>query len=520
MRRILTASLATFVLISACGGDNGRITEVTSDTVAPDSTNVASETTTDGPDTGDGASATVDYSTEIFATPEYDWTDCGAGLECAYIDVPLDYSDTSSDTISIYVTRHLALDPSERIGTLLVNPGGPGFGGSYLAERAGSIFSTDLLDRFDILGFDPRGTGRSEPAIDCIDDYDDYFAGGDITPDTEAERQEIIDTSERFTEICFEKNGDLLPHVGTNNVARDMDMIRRSLGEDEISYFGFSYGSELGSVWATMFPETVRAAVLDGATDPEADSLDGSLQQSKGFEQSISTFLARCSGDRACAFHNDGDAEGAFDELMARMDENPIPTSPGRPDLTRGMALTAVAQAMYSSSYWDTLERALDDAQAGDGAGLLDLFDTYFQRRPDGSYGNELEAFLNILCADDPTRTTIEAADAESVRFTEIAPRFRPGTTGDYTCVFWPEAIDPRIAITGAGAGPIVVIGTTGDSATPLEGTRNMARVLEDGRLIVVTAEQHTGYTSDLCARRTADAYLIDLVVPDEETNC
>lgn len=520
MRRVLTASLATFVLISACGGDDGRVTEVTSDTVAPDSTNGASETTTGDPDTGDGASGTVDYSTENFAIPEYDWSECGAGIECAYIDVPLDYSDTDSDTISIYMTRHLALDPSERIGTLLVNPGGPGFGGSYLAERAGSIFSTDLLDRFDILGFDPRGTGRSEPAIDCIDDYDDYFAGGDITPDTEAERQEIIDTSERFTEICFEKNGDLLPHVGTNNVARDMDMIRRSLGEDEISYFGFSYGSELGSVWATMFPETVRAAVLDGATDPEADSLDGSLQQSKGFEQSIATFLARCSGDRACAFHNDGDAEGAFDELMARMDENPIPTSPGRPDLTRGMALTAVAQAMYSSSYWDTLERALDDAQAGDGAGLLDLFDTYFQRRPDGSYGNELEAFLNILCADDPTRTTIEAADAESVRFTEIAPRFRPGTTGDYTCVFWPEAIDPRIDITGAGAGPIVVIGTTGDSATPLEGTRNMARVLEDGRLIVVTAEQHTGYTSDLCARRTADAYLIDLVVPDEETNC
>ena len=128
MRRILTASLATFVLISACGGDDGRVTEVTSDTVAPDSTNAASETTTGDPDTGDGASGTVEYSTEIFATPEYDWTDCGAGLECAYIDVPLDYSDTNSDTISIYMTRHLALDPSERIGTLLVNPGGPGFG--------------------------------------------------------------------------------------------------------------------------------------------------------------------------------------------------------------------------------------------------------------------------------------------------------------------------------------------------------------------------------------------------------
>ena len=520
MRRVLTASLASFVLISACGGDGARVTEVTSDTVAPDTTDALTETATSGPDTSDSASGTVDYSTENFPTPEYDWTECGPGLECAYMDVPLDYSDTNSDTISIFMTRHLALDRSERIGTLLVNPGGPGFGGSYLAERAENIFSTDLLERFDIVGFDPRGTGRSEPAIDCIDDYDDYFAGGDITPDTEAERQEIIDTSERFTEICFEKNGDLLPYVGTNNVARDMDMIRRSLGEDEISYFGFSYGSELGSVWATMFPETVRAAVLDGAADPEADRLEGTVKQLKGFEQSISTFLARCSDDRSCAFHNDGDAEGAFDELMARLDENPIPTSSGRPDLTRGMALTSVAQAMYSSSRWDTLATALDDAQAGDGAGLLDLFDAYFQRRPDGSYGNELEAFLNILCADEPTRITIAQADTEVAFFNEAAPRFRPGTTGDYNCVFWPEALDPRIAITGNGAGPIVVIGTTGDSATPLEGTRNMARVLEDGRLIVVTAERHTGYTSDMCAQRTADAYLIDLIVPDEETNC
>jgi len=519
MRRVVTASIVSVVLITACGGDGGRVTEVSSDTIVSDSTTPSEPSNTE-PGSMDGGSADVEYSTEDFATPEYDWSDCGAGLECAHVDVPLDYSDPDSETISIFMTRHLALVPSERIGTLLVNPGGPGFGGSYLAEQAEYIFSVDLLERFDIVGFDPRGTGRSEPAIDCIDDYDDYFAGGDITPDNDEERQEIIASSKDFTEICFEKNGAILPYVGTNNVARDMDMIRRSLGEERISYFGFSYGSELGSVWATMFPDTVRAAVLDGATDPEADSLDGSLQQSKGFEQSISTFLARCSADRVCAFHNDGDAEGAFDELMSALDENPIPTRSGRPDLTRGMALTAVAQAMYSSSRWDSLERALDDARAGNGAGLLDLFDSYFQRKSDGSYGNELEAFLNILCADDPTRTTIEEADAEAARFNEIAPRFRPGTTGDYTCVFWPEAVDPRIAITGDGAGPIVVIGTTGDSATPLEGTRNMARVLEDGRLVVVTADQHTGYTSDPCAQRTADAYLIDLVIPDEETNC
>lgn len=507
MRRIIATTLVSVLLLGACASQGSTVTEVTSNTVAPDTSSP------ENPGTG----TDTDEDVEV---PVYEWNDCGNDLQCAYVDVPLDYSDPTSETISIFMTRHPATDSSRRIGSLLVNPGGPGFGGSYLAEQAEYIFSSDIVERFDIIGFDPRGTGMSEPAIDCIDDYDAFFAGGDITPDTDAERREIVDSSREFTELCFEKNGDLLPHVGTNNVARDMDMIRRSLGEEKISYFGFSYGSELGAVWATMFPDTVRAAVLDGATDPEADRLDGSLQQNKGFEQSITTFLARCSDDRSCAFHSDGDAEGAFDALMESLDENPIPTTSGRPDLTRGMALTAVAQAMYTSSRWDELAIALDDARSGDGAGLLELFDAYFQRRPDGSYGNELEAFVNILCADEPTRITIEQADAESALFNEAAPRFSPGTTGDYTCVFWPRALDPRITITGKGAGPIVVIGTTGDSATPLEGTRNMARVLEDGRLIVVDAEQHTGYTSDECAQRIADEYLIDLVVPDEETDC
>ncbi|MFZ9232160.1 MAG: alpha/beta hydrolase [Ilumatobacteraceae bacterium] len=515
MRRRAVFAVILSLSIVACGGDDS-VSRIDSDTLAP--TDVTNAPSTDPGTTSlvpDGA-----YSTEDFPAPTIDWSDCGSDLECGYVDVPIDYSDPNSEMTSIYVTRHLASNSDERIGTLLVNPGGPGFGGSILAERAENIFSSDLIDRFDILGFDPRGTGESQPAIDCIDDYDPYFAGGDITPDTQQEKDEIIDSTRSFTEECFARSGDILPYVGTNNVARDMDMIRRALGEEKISYFGFSYGSELGSVWATMFPHTVRAAVLDGATDPEADGIEGTLQQNKGFETSIETFLAGCSRDRSCAFHNDGDAEGAFDALMANLDENPIPTVAGRPDLTRGMALTAVAQAMYSSDYWDFLAQGLDAAQKDDGSALLELFDLYFQRRDDGTYGNELEAFLNILCADDPTRMTIEEADAQTPRFNENAPRFSPGTTGDYNCVFWPEALDPRIDITGIGAGPIVVIGTTGDAATPLEGTRNMARVLEDGRLIVVTAENHTGYTSDTCAQNLVDTYLIDLVAPDEETNC
>jgi hypothetical protein len=175
---------------------------------------------------------------------------------------------------------------------------------------------------------------------------------------------------------------------------------------------------------------------------------------------------------------------------------------------------------MYSDSYWTYLEDALALAQAGDGTDLLSLYDEYFQRQADGTYGNELEAFLNILCADNPDRMTVEEADELVPQYQANAPRFSPGTTGDYTCVFWPKALDPRIKITGKGAGPIVVIGTTGDAATPLASTRNMVKALEEGRLIVVTADQHTGYNVNSCVNEAVDNYLIDLQAPDGELDC
>jgi len=503
---------------SSCSSSSSSIDVISQDTV-DEGTATSDSPTTDSTDTSSVGSNTT-YSTSAFATPSISWDSCGTGLECGYIEVPINYDDVNSDTTALYIVKHAATDAGARIGSLLVNPGGPGFGGSYLAEAADNIFSQAILSSFDIIGWDPRGTGTSIPAIDCTEDYDRFFASGDITPDTDQERADIVASSEEFTQACFDNNGDLLPYIGTNNVARDMDMIRRALGEDKISYFGFSYGSELGATWTTMFPETVRAAVLDGASDPNADDLVGTLQQNKGFEESIATFLANCSADSSCTFHNDGNAEGAFDDLMEQLDENPISTSSGRPDLTRGMALTAVAQAMYSDSYWSYLEDALASAQAGDGTDLLSLYDEYFQRQADGTYGNELEAFVNILCADNPDRMTVEEADALVPQYQANAPRFSPGTTGDYTCVFWPKALDPRIKITGQGAGPIVVIGTTGDAATPLASTRNMVKALEEGRLIVVTADQHTGYNVNSCVNEAVDNYLIDLQAPDGELDC
>jgi pimeloyl-ACP methyl ester carboxylesterase len=447
-----------------------------------------------------------------------EWEPLRDGVEVALFDVPFDYDDPDAGSFELFIALRPASDPDRRIGTLLVNPGGPGFGGSNFAIFANQIFDRELLRHFDIVGWDPRGTGESDPAIDCIDDFDRYFASLDTSPDPVADN---IALAEEFAEECKRNNADIVSLVGTNNSARDIDSIRRALGEDTITYFGFSYGSELGATWATLFPDTVRAAVFDGAADPGADSLESSLQQLTGFEASLATFLARCSATSRCAFHNGGDAEGAYDRLMERLAADPIASDPGRPRVGRNIATNGVIQAMYSELFWPQLEQALAAAEFGDGSGLLALHDSYFQRAPDGTHGDELEAFQTISCADDPERLTVEEVDAQLPLFTAVAPRLVPeGSLSSYFCTFFPPSIDPRIEINGAGAGPLVAIGTTGDPATPLDSTRRMVEALEDGRLVVVVADQHTGYNVNRCINELVNSYLVDLEPPADGTRC
>jgi pimeloyl-ACP methyl ester carboxylesterase len=243
---------------------------------------------------------------------------------------------------------------------MLANRGGPGADGATLGLDATSWFGSEITDNFDVIGWDPRGVGRSEGAVDCIDDadYDRYFSAPDITPDDEDERAQLVELAEEYTAACIDRV-EILEYVGTNNSARDMDAIRQALGAEQVSYFGFSYGSELGGVWATLFPTTVRAAVFDGATDPNSGPLESTLQQGAGFERSLSTFLAQCSADSQCPFHNGGDAEGAFDRLMTSLDESPLPSAGERTSVNRSVAVLAVAQAMYTENYWPALDRAL-----------------------------------------------------------------------------------------------------------------------------------------------------------------
>jgi pimeloyl-ACP methyl ester carboxylesterase len=464
----------------------------------------------------------LDNTTEFVVNP-IEWTACDGStnteVECGNIEVPFDYADPDQGSFVLFVKKHSAASPADRIGSMMVNPGGPGFGGSSLADDAEYYFSQDLINRFDIIAWDPRGTGESTPAVNCVDTFDEYF-GLDSPPETPAEKQALIDASQAFNDKCAENSGTILPFISTKASAQDINSLRLALGEEKVSFFGFSYGSELGTTWATMFPETVRAIVVDGAVDPTASSIQEGMAQAKGFEGQLATFLKQCSERTTCEFHNNGDAEAAFDKLVLDIDAKPLEVSKDRTLVTQGVLFTAVAQAMYSDYYWPQLSEALSAAQGGDGKGILQLYDDYYQRNEDGTYGNELEAFLAISCLDDPGATSTEEVDSHIEDFIAAAPRLGGNFAYGYSCALWPVKQAAKVNITGKGAGPIVVVGTTGDAATPLSSTRKMAQGLEQGILIVVDANQHTGYGANSCVVKAVDEYLIKLTVPANETTC
>jgi pimeloyl-ACP methyl ester carboxylesterase len=470
----------------------------------------------------DNSANPLDTTTAFVVNP-IEWTACDGStsteVECGNIEVPFDYANPDQGSFVLYVKRHNATNPADRVGSMMVNPGGPGFGGSSLADDAQYYFSQDIIDHFDIIAWDPRGTGESTPSVNCVDTFDEYF-GLDSPPETPDEKQALIDASQAFNDKCEEKSGTILPYISTKASAQDINSLRLALGEEKVSFFGFSYGSELGTTWATMFPETVRAIVVDGAVDPNASSIQEGMNQAKGFEGQLAAFLKQCSEKTTCAFHNGGNAEAAFDKLVLDIDSKPLEVSKDRTPVTQGVLFTAVAQAMYSDYYWPQLSEALIDAQLGDGKGILQLYDDYYQRNTDGTYGNELEAFLAISCLDDPGATSTEEVDSHIEEFIAAAPRLGGNFAYGYSCALWPVKQADRITITGKSAGPIVVVGTTGDPATPLSSTRKMALGLEQGILIVVDANQHTGYGANNCVVKAVDDYLIKLIVPANELTC
>jgi pimeloyl-ACP methyl ester carboxylesterase len=514
-RPVIVAALA--LLMGACAGPSADVAigDAPAATTAP---STSSSPATTGGTTSTPPSSGAPSSSTTAPTQSLAWQTCGR-FQCATLTVPLDYSDASKGTIDLYVKRRPATDKTKRVGSLLVNPGGPGVPGTSLVDQATLAFSEDLLNRFDIVGWDPRGTGQSSP-VDCVDNLDPYFAIDPI-PDTPAEKQAIIDASKQFDAACQQRSGRILPYISTQDTARDMDQIRAALGEDKISYFGFSYGSQVGATYATLFPTHVRAMVIDGAADPNAGYVESTKQQVVGLERGLAAMLDDCAKKTSCAFHHGGNPAAAYDALMAQLATNPIPSGePSRPLVGTGIAIYAVVSGLYVQEYWPIVTRAMAAAEKGDGSALLQLYDTYIERQPDGTWTNAFEDLIAINCLDDPGPKDPSFPDTYAAQLQALSPHFGAWAAYSYNCIYWPTPQKPPLKLTGAGAGPIVVVGTTGDPITPIESTKNMADALEQATLVTVDANQHTGYGTNECVVKAVDDYLIDLTVPAKGLEC
>lgn len=411
------------------------------------------------------------------ATP-LEWTSCN-GVECATLDVPFDYTDPSRGTFTLKVSRQRALKPSERIGVLIVNPGGPGGPGVSLAQNAAFYFSRDVIDHFDIVAWDPRGTGESTPAVDCIDNYDDYFTRP-FTPET----------AQSFIDECAKRSLDILPHVGTLDSARDIDALRRALGEKEVSYFGFSYGGVLGLAWQSLFPDTVRAMVLDAPPDPTASRAERITAQATVFESLLDEFLE--PPKRTTAW-------------------NTVMASPP-PGITPQMVLTVAISALYDEESWSELDAVLTAGAADDGSKIRAMYDGfYYQDEGFEDLRNTFEASIAISCVDDTERAPLGD-------LTKAAPRLHAFFAPDELCSRWPVRISGKYTPT-VPDGPILVIGATKDPASPFGGVQAAVRAAGNARLITVEGNRHTSYLAVDCVTKLVDDYLITLTdVPD--TSC
>jgi pimeloyl-ACP methyl ester carboxylesterase len=455
--------------------------------------------------------------------PRLDWRDCNGG-QCATLSVPLDYGHPELGQLQLALIRRTARKPQNRVGSLLLNPGGPGASGVALVRNLSPTFPDELRDRFDIVGWDPRGTGTST-AIDCGNRLDYLFAP-DISPETATAQQDLETASKQFADACAARSGKLLPYISSNATAHDMDRIRQMLGDTKLTYLGYSYGTYLGTLYAHLFPDRVRALVLDGAIDPALSARDQTIQQSLGFEQALDAFFVDCANDNACAFHSRGDPRAAYDALAAAVDARPIPAR--LDNSARSLGPTqfelGVSTALYGGrGTWPDLASALAHSAGGDGSELLQFFDAYVNRAPDGTYVDEYPAFLGIGCLDGPSLGDLATARQVEAEARTVAPHFGAGNVGlGLPCEYWPvPAVSGPGPISAPGAPPIVVVGTTGDPATPVAWARGLAAELGSGRLLLHRGEGHTAFpASDKCLDPAIVRYLVDTVVPTDGTLC
>jgi pimeloyl-ACP methyl ester carboxylesterase len=454
-----------------------------------------------------------------FYTQHLAWQSCHGGFQCSTLTVPVDYSDPSGPTLHIAVIRMQSTGSHQ--GSLIVNPGGPGASGVTFVVEAASAFS-QLTDHYDLVSFDPRGVGLSDP-IRCLSSAQlDAFINTNPVPQNAGQHAALVSEAKLFADACFKRNGNYLEHVGTIDQARDMDVLRAALGDTKLTYYGASYGTYLGAKYAQLFPTHIRAMVLDGALNP-AEPLDQeNLVQAEGFQTDLDDFLAACVNSGSCPLgSSDTAAHAGLEALKATVTAHPLSVN-GR-ELGAGEFFEGLASGLYSTSDWTQLWGALGQAKSGDGTVLLEFADSLTGRNTNGSYNNLVESNTAINCIDRPAPKSVATYDADATKFAAKAPDFGAAIEyGSLPCAFWKvPPVEQLHQVHAVGAPPILVIGTTRDPATPYVWAQALAKQLHSGVLLTHDGDGHTAYLDhDSCVDAAVKTYIDDLTTPKVGTVC
>lgn len=477
--------------------------------------------------TGTVEAEPVEAALSPFYTQQLAWSSCGDN-QCATLSVPLDYANPGSgEKVALKILKVPASSSSGRLGSLLVNPGGPGASGAEYASYGSGVVSKDVLRYYDLIGFDPRGVGDSEP-VDCLDDKSfDTFLGTDSSPDDAAEEQQLKTVSTQLATGCTSgENARLAPYMSTEDVARDLDILRAALGDERLNYLGKSYGTLIGSTYADLFPKRVGRMVLDGVLPPDVDSTEMARGQAVGFESATRAWAADCVAEGSCAMGATPDAavQGVRD-LLARLDRSPIPTGdPSMPQLNEAWASLGIAYAMYDQGKWSALTEALAEAKKGDGSAVMSMADAYAGRSRGGTYrGNDLEAMYAVNCLDRPDSPDLAHYEQVARDLAAQAPTMGAMLAwGNLPCGLWPVkgGAAPH-TVSADGSNTIVVVGTTRDPATPYEWSVRLNDQLSNSVLLTMDGDGHTAYgRANSCIDKAVDAFYVSGTTPKDGTRC
>ena len=457
---------------------------------------------------------------------DIDWEDCDGGAECATVLAPLDWDNLErGEDIELALVRRKATGEAQ--GSLFVNPGGPGASGTdFVQESVDYAAGPKLQESFDIIGWDPRGVNRSTPVYCAENDEDlDYFFFGELEsePGTPEWDDELLAESIRFGRECEKYTGELLGFVDTMSTVRDLDLLRHLVGDEQLNYFGFSYGTLIGALYIDTFPDKVGRIVLDGPVDPGASQFELVLNQYRGFENALIAYFDYCGENDFCPFPGTREERlQAVSDLYDRLEEDPIRAQDGRL-LDDGMFRTAMVTTLYSQESWSYLTQLFVEVSQGQTEIAMALVDFYYDRVGGIYQNNQMEAFIAINCLDYPVESDKAVLEDQAQQLREVAPyTARPDATGDLVCQNWPYP--PKLnkgPVRGEGANPVLVLGTTGDPATPYNWSVSLAEQLENAVLLTYVGEGHLAYgNGNPCINDPVDTYFLTGEMPAEGIRC